>query len=148
MDWLFNLQIPKSTSERIVIRPKGKTFITGVASSYMGSFDEEIIGQYLSSKEFEFLMAHLNDTVHAYWPCSLSLWIGYILSPITLGFSFLLPNLCIKDAKEALINACARQNRLKLESRGLNLVYVQGFSTSWLELRIVVPVMKDEKIES
>ena len=99
MDWIFNLQIPRSTDTCIVLRPKGKTFITGVASSYWGHYDEKILGKYMNREEFEYLIGALNDTIAQYWPCSISIWIGYILSPITLGFSFMLPNLCIKDAK-------------------------------------------------
>ena len=50
---------------------------------------------------------------------------------------FLLPNLCIKDAKEALVTAIARQNRIKLKDRGLNMSYRQAYLTSWLEIEIV-----------
>ena len=137
MDCLFNLQIPRSTETCVVIRPTGKTFITGVASSYGALYDKKVLGPYMDEKEFDYIVAHMNDTIHAYWPCSLSIWIGYILSPVTLGFSFMLPNLCIKDAKQALISACARQNRLRLEEKGLHIEYIQGFSTSWLELKVV-----------
>ena len=55
MDWFFNLQIPRSTSTCIVIRPN-KTFITGVASSYYGSYNESVLGAYMTQPEFEYLI--------------------------------------------------------------------------------------------
>jgi hypothetical protein len=41
MDCLFNLQIPKSSSDRFVIAPLSKTFITGIAKEYGAHFDSE-----------------------------------------------------------------------------------------------------------
>ena len=132
MDCLFNLQIPPSSTRTVVVRPKGKTFITGVASSYDITFDEKRLGDYIKESEYAYLIGFLNDTIKSYWPCTASIWFGYILSPITLGLSFLIPNLCIKDAKVALISAIQRQNRIKLKEKGLIMKYVQGWSTSWL----------------
>ena len=70
------------------------------------------------------MMGHLNATLRAYWPCPCTIWLGYLLAPFTLGFSFMLPNLCIADAKESLIKNIARQNRLKLNEKGLHMRYV------------------------
>ena len=69
-------------------------------------------------------MGHLNDTVNQYWPCAISIWLGYLLAPFTLGLSFLIPNICIKDAKVNLVAAIERQNRLKLKQKGLRMKYV------------------------
>ena len=52
------------------------------------------------------------------------MYTGYILAPFTLGLSFMIPNLCISDAKEAFIKAIARTNRLKLSDKGLKMRYV------------------------
>ena len=62
------------------------------------------------------------------------MYTGYILAPFTFGISFLLPNLCVADAKNALIQAIARNNRLKLNDKGLEMRYVQAWGTSWIEI--------------
>ena len=64
-------------------------------------------------------MTNVNDTLKAFWPCACTIWTGYLLSPFTLGLSFLLPNLCISDAKKNLIATIDRQNRLKFHEKGL-----------------------------
>lgn len=51
-DWLFNMQIPESSEHIIVIRPNGKTFITGLAQSYSEEFDDEAFRGYLTRREF------------------------------------------------------------------------------------------------
>lgn len=61
--------------------------------------------------------------------------LGYCLAIFTFGLSLMIPNLCIADAKQALIKAIARQNRLKLNEKGLQMIYSQGIMTSWLEIR-------------
>ncbi len=97
---------------------------------------ENKVVNHLSKDEFFYLVNNINDTLRAYWPCNATIWIGYLLAPFTLGLSFLLPNLCISDAKIGLIKVIERQNRIKLHDRCLNLSYVQGWSTSWLELSV------------
>ena len=105
---------------------------------YCTQYDEQNkVVAHLKSDEFFYLINQFNDTLRAYWPCSFSIYAGYLLAPFTLGLSFMLPNLCIADAKEALIKAIERQNRVKLNDLGLKLTYIQGFSTSWLELTII-----------
>jgi hypothetical protein len=49
----------------------------------------------------------------------------------------MLPNLCIADAKDNFLRAIARQNRLKLNERGLQMRYVQGVCTSWIEIVVI-----------
>ena len=90
-------------------------------------------------------MRTINETLLRYWPCACTIWLGYLLAPFTLGLSFLLPNLCIKDAKGALLTAIARQNRIKLGDRGLTMSYRQGYLSSWLEIEIVK--IKEETVE-
>ena len=67
------------------------------------NYDEQRLGVYIDKSEFTYLMGHVNNTVNSYWPCATSIWMGYILAPYTLGLSFLVPNVCMKDAREALI---------------------------------------------
>lgn len=44
MDCCFNLFIPKSSQDLIVIRPAGKTFINGMCQSYsFDEYDQEIL---------------------------------------------------------------------------------------------------------
>ena len=108
MDSLFNLQIPASSKRRIIVRPKGKVFVNGVAAYYAMDYDQDRLGLYLSESEYKYLMAVINDTVNSYWPCGCSIWTGYVLAPFTLGMSLLIPNICIKDAKQNLIYAVER----------------------------------------
>ena len=123
----------------------GKCFVTGVASSYDTTFDEARLGSFFEPREYEYLMRTINEALHRCWPCAFVLWAGYLLAPFTLGLSFFLPNLCIKDAKGALITAIARQNRIKLGDRGLKMSYRQGCLSSWLEIEIVK--VKEETVE-
>jgi hypothetical protein len=59
----------------------------------------------------------------------------------------MLPNLCIADAKDAFLKAIARQNRLKLNEKGLQMRYVQGVCTSWIEIIAIKNVEVDSEIE-
>lgn len=103
-DCLCNLFIPRSTENRVIVRPAGKTFVTGLASAYSQTYDGFNLGGHLSEDEFSVIMMSVNATITAYWPCSCSLVCGYLFAPFTLGLSLLLPNLCIADGKVALIN--------------------------------------------
>lgn len=112
--------------------------MTGVACKYSDAYvrEHKILAQ-MTFEEFTYMLGHLNDTLKAYWPCNCTIYTGYILAPFTFGLSFMLPNLCIADAKDNLVKAIARQNRLKLNEKGLHMVFVQGWFTSWIELRKV-----------
>ena len=72
-----------------------------------------------------------------FWPCNTALAFGYIFGIITCGASLLVPNMCVSEAKEALLEQIERQNRLKLKDKGLKITYNQGFTTSWLSIDIV-----------
>ena len=73
----------------------------------------------MDEKEFTVLIGDMNRTLNTYWPCNFCVWIGYLLSPFTLGLSFFLPQLCISEAKAGLIAAISRQNKIKLNAKGL-----------------------------
>ena len=110
-----------------------------MSKCYDLDYDERLLGPYISQKEFEYAIKDINAEIFKYWPCSFAIWIGYILAPFTLGFSFMLPNLCLKEVKKNLLNEVTRQNRIRLERRGIRLKYVAGHLTSWLELEIIKP---------
>ena len=138
MDFFFNyFFIPRSTATMMVIRPAGKTFITGLARSYQSTYDEDRLGKHISEKDFQSMMTHLNNVVSTFWPCPCSIVFGYLFSPFTLGLSFLLPNLCMHDAREALLKAIYYQNNVILNKKGLELEYKSSWSTSWMELRVL-----------
>ena len=46
-DWIFNSQIPNSSSNIVVVRPIAKTFVTGLASAYDEEYDSERLGQHI-----------------------------------------------------------------------------------------------------
>ena len=48
LDWLFNMQIPESTDKVVVIRPSGKTFVTGLASCFDEEYDNERLTKFIS----------------------------------------------------------------------------------------------------
>ena len=131
VDWLFNMQVPESTPNKIIIRPTGKTYITGIASQYDANYNESL---NLTQPEFKSLISQINRTMDSYWPCTFCFVMSYLLSPFTLGLSFCLGHQCTGDAEEALRRTVDRENRLKLSERGYQLVFVKGWSTSWLEL--------------
>ncbi len=101
MDALFNKLVPPSKPpDMLVIRPFGKTFITGLASSYtVDSYDADILAPYIARKEFTAMIESLNEVLYANWPCGPCQMIGYILCPCTLGLSFLLPSITVSEAK-------------------------------------------------
>ena len=123
MDCLWKLQIPRSTDSTIVIRPQGKCFVTGVASSYEIKYDENRLKDYITINDYAYVMHQINETIHRYWPCQFAIWFGYLLAPFTLGLSFMAPNLCIKDAKDGLKNCIEKNNRIRLKDKGLKMSY-------------------------
>ena len=61
LDWLFNMQIPASTSNRVIIRPAAKTFITGLASAYDEEFDFDFLSPHMTRLEFTQMIERMND---------------------------------------------------------------------------------------
>eukprot|EP00347_Sterkiella_histriomuscorum_P007869 403347249 len=145
MDCILNLQIPKSTDSVFIIRPSGKTFITGVASSYSHKYNPKILKNYIYEEEFISMIQTLNETLFSYWPCPLCFCIGYILCPCSFGFSFMMPQQCIGDAEEALRNWVEYQNQYKFKQRGIKLKYKRQCSTSWIELHLKPEEDEDEE---
>ena len=50
MDWFFNLQVPITRPGCFIIRPTGKTFITGIAYKYGAIYNTDILGEYISEQ--------------------------------------------------------------------------------------------------
>jgi hypothetical protein len=108
MDPLFNkcfLPKPHSKGPYVhFIYPAGKTFITGLASSYNEEgFDQSFFEDTdFSELDYRQLMDRLNTSLYTYWPCTLCQIIGYIMCPFTLGLSFCLPGIAISQASTYL----------------------------------------------
>jgi len=96
MDVLFNKMVPPSKDNIHVIRPYGKTFINGLASSFeIDSYNKELLGHYITKTEYESMIENLNDILYNNWPCTPCQLIGYLLCPCTLGLSFLCPGFSV-----------------------------------------------------
>ena len=51
-DCIFNLQIPQSSDNIVVVRPAGKTFVTGLATAYDEEFDYERLHEHMTEAEY------------------------------------------------------------------------------------------------
>lgn len=148
MDCLFNRQIPLSTFDSIIFKPKGKTFISGIAFSYDFFYDKNFIGDLMADSQFNYLTNALNDELYSYWPCTLCFCFGYLFSPCTLGLSFLCPNMCITSAKENFIKKLEYFNSKYFNPKMINITYHQKCSTSWLKLeRLDLDYSKSKSID-
>mmetsp|Transcript_44765 Transcript_44765/g.43354 ORF Transcript_44765/g.43354 Transcript_44765/m.43354 type:complete len:180 (+) Transcript_44765:26-565(+) len=136
MDCFLNCFIPKSTEDAYIIRPSGKTFVTGLAHSYSQRYDTQILSDYITKEEFAAMMNFLNEVVYTYWPCPLCFIIGYLFCPITCGLSFCFPLQCIKDAESNLQDTITYYNQHKLKGRKMRLVLRKKWSTSWIEMQL------------
>ena len=110
--------------------------MTGLASTYSLKYDSKILKPLIPKEQFTSMISSFNDNLVRYWPCGLSITVGYIFCPLSCGLSFLLPNLCIKDAEKSLLNNMEYFNKYRLNERGLEVVLVKKCSTSWMELRV------------
>ena len=136
LDRLFNLQVPASTERVVVIRPSGKTFVSGLASAFDEDFDADLLKGFMTMLEFTKMVEAINDELANIFPCLFCWIIGYVLCPFTLGLSLLCPRECINDAEEALERRLKRLNRGTLGSKGIEIALVKAWSTSWLEIRL------------
>ena len=132
-DWLFNTQIPRSSSSVVIVRPASKTWVNGLAQTYSELYDEDRLGGYIEQREYEQIMERINDMLINYFPCPLSWWCGYICCLFTLGLSLLCPYICISDAEEQVDQLIRRINSKKLKQKQMKLVLRKKCMTSWLE---------------
>jgi hypothetical protein len=72
MDPLFNRFVPKSNDKRFIIGPAGKTFITGLASSYdTECYDKKFFEKFnISEHDYRIMINDVNDLLISYWPCA------------------------------------------------------------------------------
>jgi hypothetical protein len=138
MDPLFNrLFIPSATTGVThIIKPSGKTFITGLASSYDNtSYDKNFFESFnISEREYLHILESINELIFNYWPCTLCQLIGYCFCPCTCGLSFLCPGLSVSDAKSRLLIEIEEINTQTLRPKGLIMMLRIQYSTSWLEI--------------
>ena len=144
MDWVFNNFVPDSTPECVIVPPSGKTFITGMASQFDDEYDDRLMSGRLERSKFREIIHNINDILFSYWPCSTCWWIGYVCWLWTLGLSFILPSICVWEAKGKVRKAIAVYNDKMLRRRGItlgtNFNYILALriskGTSWLEFNI------------
>jgi hypothetical protein len=108
MDPLFNrLFLPKNPKpHQHLIYPQGKTFVTGLASSFSSEgYDPGFFtGRDLSEGTYRDLIDRVNTVLFTYWPCTFCQLLGYCLCPCTLGLSFYCcPGLAIREARQYLL---------------------------------------------
>lgn len=56
---VFNRCVPKSNDSVVIIPPKGKTFVTGVAFEYSDEYPKQLDGK-ITKAEFLQIMAFIN----------------------------------------------------------------------------------------
>ena len=57
----------------------------------------------LSAADYHYVVGSINTTIKQYWPCDFVIYLGYFLAPFCFGASLVLPYICIKDAKQNLL---------------------------------------------
>ena len=127
------MQIPDSSDNIVVVRPSGKTFVTGLASAFDEEYDAERLTDHIAASEYQKMIETINDTLLNYFPCPLAWCFGYLCCPFTLGLSLFCPAVCVNDAEEEIRTMIARWNRKKLAERNVTLVLRKRRGTSWLE---------------
>ena len=70
-DPCFRCLIPESSESVHIVPPFGKTFITGLASSYtLDSYNPELLSEFITDKEYAELIDKINSTLIEFWPCT------------------------------------------------------------------------------
>ena len=114
----------------------GKTFVNGLAMEYLdgGAYDEFSLKGHISEKDFSRIFTQINDTLYSYFPCPLCFCFGYCCCPCTLGLSFCLPYICIRDAEKEARVMIEKFNEEILNSKGLDLQLKRECCTSWVSV--------------
>ena len=94
--------MPESTDKVVILRPIGKTFVTGIACAYSEEFDKERLSMHMDKRDFTFMMENLNNNLEHSFPCTLCWILGYLFAPFTLGLSLLCLGSCIGEAEDYL----------------------------------------------
>ena len=53
---IFRCLIPESTDDVVIIRPIGRTYITGMASQYDEEYDSERLSKFIREPEYRYMM--------------------------------------------------------------------------------------------
>ena len=91
----------------------------------------------MKESEYTDMLCVINENIGRLWPCPMSMYIGYILCPLTLGLSFLLPNICVAEAEKAMVVQLDYYNEYRFVNRGLKIKLVKFCMSSWIELHIL-----------
>lgn len=135
--------IPKNSSTCLVFRPNGRRFINGLSDSYDIIYYDEL-QPYMSEAEFKHYIEKLIDDWNTLWPCNFCFYCSYVCSFFTLGLSFCIPNLCISDALESLLNDIENLNQNKLLQKNLKLSLQRRCCTSWLQIELLDKIKEEE----
>ena len=103
MDSIFNrCTIPESTPLVLIVRPSGKTWVTGMASSFdVDSYDPLFFTPTgLTERVYRHILDQLNDLLYSNWPCMLCQCLGYSLCLCTLSLSFMYPSEDVSRAEK------------------------------------------------
>ena len=103
MDSLFNgCTIPDSSALVLIVRPSGKTWVTGMASRFdIDSYNPQFFDQTgLIERVFIHIIDQLNDLIYSNWPCMVCQCLGYSLCLCTLSLSFLYPSEDVNRAEK------------------------------------------------
>ena len=145
MDYCFNKNIPKSTENRIIIWPRGKTWVNGLSDKYDLKFPS-VLSAYLKEDEYKRAIWNINQTAEDFWPCPTCFCIGYCCCLCTLGLSFCCPYICITEAKREIKRKIKHWNETLFIRNGLRIELEFGCSTSWLAIYIEEPPRQSEAL--
>ena len=142
-DCLFNMGIPKSTPEVIIVRPRnGTTFANGLAYAFDDStYDKNLIGS-IEQREYFRLLDQINDILMSYFPCCLCQTFGYLCCLPTLALSLCCPLICVRDAGSYCEDYIRRYNNNFNRNKGKKKLTVRlrkRCLTSWLEFTVGDP---------
>ena len=118
------------------IIPDSWPFITGIAPSYSEEYNERKLRDFLTKKEFKNGIKQINNTLISNWPCPLCYYgCGLILGIFTLGLTWILPYICIRDAHDQMLNTIERINEKHYVQHGVYLKYTHRF---WYRSRLEI----------
>ena len=104
-------RIPKSTPTCIVLRPNGQRFVNGLSRSFEFAFPRAELEDRISENELAEVLTQINRTLDMYWACPTCYCCGFLCCLCTLGLSFVLPSLCIGEAREQANSRIRRLNQ-------------------------------------
>ena len=134
MDCYFNRYIPKSSEDRLIIRPASKTWWNGMSESYsFRDYDPKLMEWQMSQKEFDKMIETINDSIWNYYPCPGCQGFAYFCCLCTLGCSCIIPTLQVNEAKQKLDDRLQQINR-SLLGRRMRLEHKMEHSTSYIIL--------------